>query len=140
MYRRILVAYDGSEGSKRALGAAVELAKALRAEVQSISVQEHLPYYSATVGEVEEAKQQADGFFRRITKEAWDQAALKGVDLETKVVRGHEVETIVSYCKEGQFDLLVVGFMGYSSIFGRIMGGTTQNLSRLAPCSVLIVK
>ena len=140
MYRKILVAYDGSEGSKRALGVAVELAKALRAEVHSISVQEHLPYYSATVGEVEEAKQQADEFFRRITKEAWDQAALKGVDLETKVVRGHEVESIVNYCKVGQFDLLVVGFMGYSSIFGRIMGGTTQNLSRLAPCSVLIVK
>jgi nucleotide-binding universal stress UspA family protein len=92
------------------------------------------------VGEVEEAKQQADEFFRRITKEAWDQAALKGVELKTKVARGHEVETIVNYCKEGQFDLLVVGFMGYSSIFGRIMGGTSQNLSRLAPCSVLIVK
>jgi nucleotide-binding universal stress UspA family protein len=65
---------------------------------------------------------------------------LKGVDLETKVVRGHEVEAIVNYCREGGFDLMVVGFMGYSSVFGRIMGGTTHNLSRLAPCSVLIAK
>lgn len=140
MYRRILVAYDGSEGSTRALGAAIELAKVLRAELHSVSVQEHLPYFSATVGEVEEAKHEANEFFRRITKEAWDRAALAGVHLESKVLRGHEVETIVKYCSEGGFDLLVVGFMGYSSVFGRIMGGTTQNLSRLAPCSVLIVK
>lgn len=140
MYRRILVAYDGSEGSKKALEAAIELAKVLRAELHSVSVQEHLPYFSATVGEVDEAKAEADEFFRRITKEARDQAALAGIFLEANVVRGHEVETIVNYCRDGRFDLLVVGFMGHSSVFGRIMGGTTQNLSRLAPCSVLIVK
>ncbi len=140
MYRKILVAYDGSEGSKKALRAGIELARAFNAELHSISVQEHLPYFAATVGEVEEAKQEADEFFRRITKEAWDEAALAGVLLEPKVIRGHEVEAIVNYCKEGQFDLLVVGFMGHSSVFGRIMGGTTQNLSRLAPCSVLIAK
>lgn len=140
MYRRIVVAYDGSEGSKKALEAAIELAGLLRAELHSISVQEHLPYFSATVGEVDEAKAEADEFFRRITKEARDQAALAGIFLEANVVRGHEVETIVNYCRDGRFDLLVVGFMGHSSVFGRIMGGTTQNLSRLAPCSVLIVK
>jgi len=140
MYRKILVAYDGSEGSKKALRAGIELARAFNAELHSISVQEHLPYFAATVGEVEEAKQEADEFFRRITKEAWDEAALAGVLLESKVIRGHEVEAIVTYCKEGQFDLLVVGFMGHSSVFGRIMGGTAQNLSRVAPCSVLIVK
>jgi nucleotide-binding universal stress UspA family protein len=27
-----------------------------------------------------------------------------------------------------------------SNVFGRVMGSTTQNLSRLSPCSVLIVK
>ncbi len=140
MYRKILVAYDGSEGSKKALRAGIELARAFNAELHSISVQEHLPYFAATVGEVEEAKQEAEEFFRRIVKEAWDEAALAGVILESKVVQGHEVETIVNSCREGEFDLLVVGFMGHSSVFGRIMGGTAQNLSRLAPCSILIAK
>lgn len=53
---------------------------------------------------------------------------------------GHEVETIVTYAKDGGFDLLVIGFVGHSNIWGRVMGSTTQNLSRLAPCSVMIVK
>jgi len=140
MYRKILVAYDGSEGSKKALRAGIELAKRFDADLHSISVRESLPYYSATVGEVEEAEAEAEEFFRKILKEAWDEAALQGVQLQSKVVRGHEVEAIVNYAEKGHFDLLIVGFMGYSSIFGRIMGGTAQNLSRLAPCTVMIVK
>lgn len=67
-------------------------------------------------------------------------AALQGVELEAVVKPGHEVETIVTYAKEGGFDLLVIGFVGYSNIWSRIMGSTTQSLSRLAPCSVMIVK
>jgi nucleotide-binding universal stress UspA family protein len=46
----------------------------------------------------------------------------------------------VSLCKEGGFDLLVIGFMGHSAVFGRIWGSTSQNLTRLSPCSVLVVK
>jgi hypothetical protein len=41
---------------------------------------------------------------------------------------------------EEQFEMLVVGFAGHSNLFGRVMGSTTQSLSRLAPCTVMIVK
>jgi len=53
---------------------------------------------------------------------------------------GHEVETIIRHARDGDYDLLVVGFMGHSRVFGRIWGGTSQNLAKLAPCSVLVVK
>lgn len=140
MYRKILVAYDGSEGSRRALRAGIELARRFEAELHSISVMEHLPHYAATVGEVKEAQEEFEAFFRTLTKEARDQAALAGVELEATVRPGHEVETTVTYAREGGFDLLLVGFSGHSNIFGRIMGSTTQNIARLAPCPVLIVK
>ncbi|MBI1893559.1 MAG: universal stress protein [Candidatus Rokubacteria bacterium] len=140
MYRKILVAYDGSEGSRRALSAGIELAKGLKADLYTISVMEHLPHYAATVGEVKEAQEEFEAFFQKLTKQARDFAALQGVELETVVKPGHEVETIVTYAKDGGFDLLVIGFVGHSNIWGRVMGSTTQNLSRLAPCSVMIVK
>jgi nucleotide-binding universal stress UspA family protein len=140
MFRKILVAYDGSEGSRRALGAAIEMAKRHEAEVHTISVMEYLPHYAATVGEVKEAQAEFEAFFRELTKQARDEATLQGVELETVVKPGHEVETIVTYAREGGFDLLVLGFAGHSNIWGRIMGSTTQNISRLSPCSVLIVK
>lgn len=140
MFRKILVAYDGSEGAKRALRAGIELARTMGARVTALSVREHLPYFATSVDEVDEAREQIEAFFSRITDEAHHVAAAAGIEVETVVRPGHEVETIVAYAKEERSDLLIVGFTGHGNVFGRIMGGTAQNLARLAPCPVLIVK
>jgi nucleotide-binding universal stress UspA family protein len=140
MFQRILVGYDGSEGSRAALERAIELAKALGAELTSISVEEHLPYYAASISEVKAAKEQVDEHFRELTKQARDLAALSGVDMESLVQQGHEVERIVRTAREGRFDLLVIGYHGHSAIFDRVMGGTAHSIVRLAPCPVLLVK
>lgn len=140
MYRKILIAYDGSEGAKRALRTGLELARMTGAMISALSVREHLPYFATSVDEVEEAREQIEQFFRRITDQARQMADLAGVKLETVVEPGHVVETTVAFAKKGGFDLLVVGFSGHSNVLGRIMGGTAQNLARLAPCPVLIVK
>jgi nucleotide-binding universal stress UspA family protein len=140
MYRKILVAYDGSEGAGHALRAAVGLAGSTGAELVSLSVIEHLPYFPTAVDEVDEARERVDRFFRKITGEARALADSAGLRLEAVVRRGHEVETIVKFAKEGGFDLLVVGFTGHSNVLGRIMGGTVQNIVRHAPCPVLVVK
>jgi nucleotide-binding universal stress UspA family protein len=140
MFRRVLVAYDGSDGAKAALRIGVGLAKSLGAEVHSISVEEHLPHYAVSIGEIQEAKDRVDEYFRVLTKEARDQAALKGVELQTVVRQGHEVEMIVNYAKEGAFDLLLAGYHGHSRIFERVIGSTAQSIVRLSPCSVLLAK
>lgn len=140
MFKRILVAYDGSEGARAALRRGIELAKALGAELYSISVEEHLPHYAASISEVKAAKEEIDEYFHALTKQARDQAALSGVELETVIKQGHEVETIVTMAKEGRFDLLVIGYHGHSRIFERTMGSTAQSLVRLAPCPVLVAK
>jgi nucleotide-binding universal stress UspA family protein len=139
-YRKILVAYDGSPGSRRALRAAIQLADACDAELHSISVEEKLPHYAATLGEVDEAKAERDAYFEKLIQEARQMAWDHGIELHSRVVPGHEVETIITTAREGQYDLLVVGFVGHSNVFGRVMGSTTQNLSRLSPCTVMIVK
>ena len=140
MFKRILIANDGSEGAKKALHAALALAKTFGAEIQSISIRERPSHYAETVGEVMEEQEEADRFFARVNAEAVAMAAQDGVDLKCTVLPGHEVETIVRFARDGCFDLLVVGFMGHSRAFGRIWGGTSQNLARTSPCSVLVVK
>ena len=120
--------------------AAIELADQSDAEVHCISVEEKLPYYAATLGEVEEAKAERDAYFEKLIQEARQMAWDHEVELHSKVVPGHEVETIITEARDGKYDLLVVGFVGHSNVFGRVMGSTTQNLSRLSPCTVLIVK
>ncbi len=140
MFKRILVAYDGSEGSRTALKRGIELAQALDAELVSISIEEHLPYYAASISEVKATKEQIDEHFRALTKQARDVAALSGLTMETIVQQGHEVERIVGAAKEGRFDLLIIGYHGHSRIFERAMGSTAQSIVRHAPCPVLVAK
>jgi len=140
MFKRILIANDGSEGAKKALHAALALAKTFGAEIQSISIKERPSHYAETVGEVMEEQEEAERFFARVNAEAKAMATQDGVDLKCTVLAGHEVETIARFARDGCFGLLVVGFMGHSRAFGRIWGGTSQNLAKTSPCSVLVVK
>jgi len=140
MFKKILVGYDGSEGAKKAVRTAIDIAKHYGAELHSISVEEDLPHYAATIGEVQEAKVEKNGYFARLNQESKEMAAKEGVVLHTKVVAGHEVETIVDYAKDHRFDLLVIGFMGHSKIYDRVWGSTSQNITRLVPCTVMVVK
>jgi nucleotide-binding universal stress UspA family protein len=140
MYKKILIANDGSEGAKKALGVAIDLAKRYSAELHSISVEEGVPHYAATIGEVDEFKKEANEYFKKINDEAIENAKKEGIELHANVQAGHEVETIVNYAKQGSFDLLVIGFMGHSKIFGRVWGSTSQNITKLSPCTVMVVK
>lgn len=140
MFKKILIANDGSAGAKLALKVAIDLAKKYGAELHSISVEEGVPHYAATIGEVNEYKKEANGYFRKVNEDAVELAKKEGIELHTKVMPGHEVETIVNYAGDGEFDLLVIGFMGHSKIFGRVWGSTSQNLAKLAPCTVMVVK
>jgi nucleotide-binding universal stress UspA family protein len=140
MFKKILTANDGSEGAKKALKTAIDLAKKYNAELHSISVEEGVPHYAATIGEVDEYKKEANEFFNKINDEAKATAKKEGIELYTNVQAGHEVETIVNFAKDGNFDLLVIGFMGHSKIFGRVWGSTSQNITKLSPCTVIVVK
>jgi nucleotide-binding universal stress UspA family protein len=140
MFRKILVANDGSAGARRALEAAADVAACYGAELHSISVEEDLPKYAATIDEVDAVKEQRNHYFEQVNAAAHMIVAEHNASLETHVLAGHEVETIITFCKEGGFDLLVVGFMGHSRIYERIWGSTSQTLTRLGPCSVLVVK
>lgn len=140
MYKKILVATDGSEGAKKATAVAIALAALAQAELYALAVEEDLPKYAATIDEVEEVKAQRNGFFAQIMNEVQTMAAEQNLTVHTEVRPGHEVETIINYIQEQGIDLLVIGFMGHSALFGRVWGSTSQNLTRLAPCSVLVVK
>jgi nucleotide-binding universal stress UspA family protein len=139
MFRKIVVANDGSEGAARALLVAVETAKAHAADLVMISV-EQLPEFPTSVDEVKEEKADANHRFRSLIRRAKAQAEAKGVALSSHVVTGHAVKRIVEFIERESADLLVVGFMGHSALYNRLIGSTTDRLVELASCSVLAVK
>ncbi len=139
MHRKILHGLDGSEGSYKALAEAIDIAKRYGAELHAISVEE-VPRMPETIGETIEEKDSANGFFKDAVKKARQMSLAQSVELHPHVIVGHEVKTILEYIKHHEFDLLVIGFMGHSAIYDRVMGSTCQSLIRLASCSVLVVK
>jgi nucleotide-binding universal stress UspA family protein len=139
MFKRIAVANDGSEGGRRALEFACDLAKLHRATLHMISV-EQLPDFPASINEVLETKQLENHKFHDVLERARKVAKAKGVKLQAEVVAGHAAATIVERVKALKADLLVVGFLGHSALYERIIGGTADRLVRLAPCPVLVVK
>ena len=139
MYRKILVANDGSPGALKALAGAIETAKRDGAALHMITVEE-LPRFPASIDEVEEEKTEANHRLAPVIEAARAQAQAAGVALETHLLPGHPVHTIVGLVNDEHFELLVVGFMGHTRLYQQIIGSTTERLVRLAPCAVLVVK
>ena len=139
MFKHIVIANDGSQGGRKALELACDLAKHHSATLHMISVEE-LPDFPASIDEVVETKEAENHKFREVLELARKFARTKGVKLNAEVVAGHAAASIVERVKALQADLLVVGFMGHSALYERIIGDTTDRLVRLAPCPVLVVK
>jgi len=139
MYKRILIANDGSAGAAKALTAAIALARTMQAELHMISVEE-LPRLPDSIEEVVEERQAAGHRFKKVITRAQAEAKTQDVKLRAHVVAGHAVPSIVDFIERDGFDLLVIGYMGHSALYNRIIGGTTDRLVELAPCAVLVVK
>jgi nucleotide-binding universal stress UspA family protein len=140
MFRKILLAYDGSEGANRALEAGIGLAKLHHAELWALAVQEGLPRFSGTVDEVKEEKEFANAQYGKLLEVARAKAGEAGVELRTLMRPGHPAQTIIEAAKTGKFDLILVGHSGLSGVWAAFLGTTAEKVSRHAPCSVLIVR
>lgn len=139
IFKRVLAAYDGSAGAERALQVALQLAQDQDSELCVISVEEQLPHYAATVGEMDEEKERANQFFEKLGEQVTQQAAKLGVPVSQHVEPGQPAKTILEFAKEGHFDLLVIGRSGHNGTWGRFLGTTTDKVTSHAACAVLVV-
>lgn len=140
MFKKILLGFDGSAGSHRALTEALSLAKGSGCELWCVAVIESLPAYAGTIGEVEEEKERASQYFLNLLKDASDRAKKMNVEMPTKRLVGHPSQTLVDFAEQGSFDLIVVGHSGSSGVWGRFLGTTADKITRHAHCSVLVVR
>jgi nucleotide-binding universal stress UspA family protein len=139
MFRKILIANDGSPGAKKALATAILMAKRYKAELHMICVEE-LPGLPVTMDEVVEEKLEANHRIEKVLSAAQVEAKAQRVKLALHIAAGHAVPRIVEFAESGRFDLVVMGFMGHSALYNRLIGSTTDRVVELAPCPVLVVK
>lgn len=142
--KRILVAYDGSPHSKKALDWAAELSLLVKAKIRVVKVSEMTeisPLYTVGSGtgliaDIEEIKQ-AD---RKLLEDAVRAAKDKGVAITTDLLSGNIALTIIKYSKDNDIDLIVIGTKGHGVLEGLLMGSVTRSLVSLSRIPVLVVK
>jgi nucleotide-binding universal stress UspA family protein len=139
MFKKILLAYDGSDGSKLALDKAAELAKAAQAEFHILAVG-RIPEYAETVSEVEEATEQATSFYSKVTDEAARTLKQRGLTATSHIEFGKPGDVILRIAEDLKADLVILGTNPHSALRRRFLGATVDKVVDRAHCSVLVVR
>jgi nucleotide-binding universal stress UspA family protein len=138
-FDRILVAIDGSQGARRALAKAIELAELTGASLTALAVEGPLPAYAATIVEVDEVRRQKDRYYSSVVEAARADAEAAGVEIDVEVRPGHAAELITTFARDRGADLIVVGHRGH--VLGDyLLGSTADRVAHRAHCPVIIVK
>ncbi len=142
MYKRILLAYDGSEAGQQALTDGREIAQWNGAEIVLVAV---MPSMMAFVGleggvydtELEDRERQK---FEAVLQDGLQRLQDAGFSARGEVVTGEAIEEITRYARQVQADLIVVGHKHQDHWAARWWRGSiSASLIEHAPCSVLAV-
>ena len=145
MYKHLLIAFDGSELSEKALRQGLELAKAVGARVTALFVT--MPWAAIAVGEVavmfppEEYETNAAKAANEHLKRAVEIAKAEGVPCVTL----HTSETqpykaIVGTAASKGCDLIVMGSHGRRGIAGLLLGSVAMKTLTHAHIPVLVYR
>jgi len=139
MFKKILVATDGSENAARACVETGRIAKAMDSEVTVAHVVYIPPMYRYDVGPGIERTLIEDG--ERILEDSKREVGASGIQARTKLIReGNPAERIVEEAEAGSYDLIVVGSGGLGRASALELGSVSAGVSRLSRCSLLIVR
>jgi nucleotide-binding universal stress UspA family protein len=143
MYKRILVAYDGSEPGQKALLESRELAQWSNSELHLVAV---MPPASALIGGEgyvydprieEEERREYDNILQEGLRRLSEAA---GRSAKGEVIVGDAVDEISRYAERIGADLIVLGHKHLTSWTARWWrGSVSKALIEHAPCSVLVV-
>ncbi len=141
MFKRILVAFDGSEHANRAAHVALDLAAKYSAHVTFLLVS----YSLGSPGGVTPGS--GGGWIMQtddssIIEQASNIALAKGLqdeDFEVVVETGHLAKTIVNYALRNDYDVIVLGRRGVGKVKALLLGSVSTEVLSLAKCTVITV-
>ncbi len=142
MYRKILLAYDGSETGQKALLESREMAEWGQSEIHLVAV---MPPPSAFIGgeggvydlglEEEERRE-----YQAILDDGLRRLSDAGQTVSGELLVGDAVVEIAGYAARIAADLIVVGHRHLASFAKRWWrGSTAKGLIEQSPCNVLVV-
>jgi nucleotide-binding universal stress UspA family protein len=142
MYKRILLAYDGSETGQRALLESREMAGWGHSEVCLVAVMPPPAAYVGAEGGIYDAgyEKQERERYEAVLQEGLGRLREAGHQAKGTVLVGDPVGEVARYAREIGADLIVVGHRHLDSWAQRWWrGSVSKALIEHAPCNVLVV-
>lgn len=147
MYKRILVATDGSTLSKKAVASAIELAALSGAELVAVKIAPRYPqsYFEGSLplsaSEVSKIEKQWTDAAQKVVDGVAKAAASKGVSVKAVVVKSDIVsDALISASKKYKADLIVMASHGRRGIKRLLLGSETQQVLTHASVPVLVLR
>jgi nucleotide-binding universal stress UspA family protein len=147
MYKRIVVAIDGSKTSDTALGEAIKLAGDSSATLLLLHVCEEMPVMwqpdAMNVVPIQDILKSISDAGAALLEKHKSQVASQGILVETKLVEtvGGRTGSIISEeAQKWAADLLVVGTHGRKGFEHFLMGSVAEGVIRTASMPVLLVR
>lgn len=148
MYKRILVAVDGSAASNKALAAALEMAgySGGRSVIRLIHVLDEMAYFAGLDPYAGQSYSVISVMRDAGTKILADGLAIcqsAGVQADTVLVDrlgARLAETVAEQAKQWPASLVVVGTHGRKGIGRMLMGSGAEHIIRLSTCPVLVIR
>ena len=138
MFRKILVAFDGSEPAETAFRTGLDLAGRLGAELLVFAVAR--PPEPSTRVELEAVLDYAKEHFEAAFARLRGEAAGRSVPVRTETAIGHPAQQIVQHAEAERVDLIVVGNRGLTLVQRWMLGSVSERVIRHAHCPVLVVR
>ncbi len=147
MFKKILLAYDGSKGADGALEKAAGLSKLTGAELVVLTVYRHHSILEASlsmVRGVEDSTGNLDDAMRAASREAAETAKKRAIELGVPAVHafikgGPSARTIASFATNHGCDLIVVGSRGLGASEGYMLGSVSHKVTSITSVPVLVV-
>ncbi|TBU99830.1 universal stress protein [Stutzerimonas kirkiae] len=143
--RKVLVAFDGSDNSKRALQYVVDFAREYSAEleVHVLNVQYYEggmygEYFTANI--IENLNSGLLAKAKSVLQQASDVLAAASIKHETHAVFGNVAEQVNDAVKRLGCDTVVMGTRGLGSFSGMLLGSATTRVIHEVSVPVVLVK
>src|SRR5712691_6511819 len=138
MIKTILVAFDGSDQSRKAFDLGLEMATKFKATLLVIGTI-RLPEPAISV-EIDAMLDRGKTHFAEEFTHLSEQAREIGLDLKSHVAVGNPAEQILRYAEDSRADLIVMGRRGTTRATRWILGSVSERVMRYAHCPVTVVK
>ena len=132
----IVVGYDASDCSGRALDIAVGLAKSEGDELVVVFGYAPPGIWGGEIAEHEEAIEELG---RKLTDEARERAAAQGLEATVEMVPKRGAEALVEVADRREARMIVVGSYGEAPLKGALLGSTPNRLLHISDRPVLVV-